>query len=706
VPAGEADVVLDAATATAAGTDVGRQVTLLMPSGDRKPVTVTGVFTPPGSALGGQATIAFAPRTAQQLLLAPDRWSGIEVTVEEGAAAPAVRDAVRAAAGSVPVEVKTREQQIADNKEAVAGGLSFFTYFLLGFAVVALLVGGFLIFNTFSMVVAQRSREVALLRAVGAKRKQVTRALLVEAFLVGLVGSLIGMILGLVVAVGLGALLGVIGLKVSITPTLPPNAILASLVLGIGITLLAAYLPLRRAGKIAPIEALRDSVTVPEGPPRRRMIFGIVVLAVAAGFFALGAAQEDAGPKASYTGLGALALIVATVALAPGLAAVLTRVVGRALPGSGGTPGKLARANTVRNPRRTAATASALMIGLALVTGITVVAASANASVDELVDGGVNSDLTVSSAGFTGLQQSEADKARVDGVAAMLSLQNASALVGGKEVALGALGGAPLSTAIEAKATAGTVDDVPRGAAIVDEATATANKWTVGQELPVTFAGGEKETVTLQGIYAANQLLGAGLQMNLDDYRAATGDTKLNVAFLTLADGADAAAVKSAVEAATAANPTVQVEDRAALKARSAGGLNQLLGIVYGLLALSILIAVLGVVNTMAMSVMERTREIGLLRAVGLTRRQARRMIRGESVLIAVIGGVLGVVSGLVLGVAMQRALSGSGIGVLAVPAVQILVFLAGAAVVGVLAALAPARRAAKMDVLGAIASH
>jgi putative ABC transport system permease protein len=211
--------------------------------------------------------------------------------------------------------------------------------------------------------------------------------------------------------------------------------------------------------------------------------------------------------------------------------------------------------------------------------------------------------------------------------------------------------------------------------------------------------------VTLQGVYKSNQLIGAGLQINGADYAAATNDSKLAGAFVKVKEGADVAAVTRGVTTAVAANPLLQVEDRTAIKARSAGQLDKLLGLVYGLLALSVVIAVLGVVNTMAMSVLERTREIGLLRAVGLTRAQARRMIRGESVMIATLGGLLGVASGVVIGVALQRSLAEVGIGVLSVPFWQIALFLIGAALVGVLAALAPARRAARMDVLGAIAA-
>jgi putative ABC transport system permease protein len=529
---------------------------------------------------------------------------------------------------------------------------------------------------------------------------------MVEALLVGLVGSLVGVALGVVVAVGLGAAFGALGLALSVTPTLPPSAVAISLALGVGVTAASAFLPLRRAGRIPPLQALRESAGIAEGPTRRRVLLGLTVLVLAAGLFAVAAVQADSAPRASFTGLAALALLGAVVILAPAVATVLAGAVGRLLPRAGGMPAVLARANTVRNPRRTAATASALTIGLALVTGITVVASSATASVDAMVDGGVTADLVVSAQKEGGFDQADVDRvAQVAGVGAVVSEQIVGILVDGKQVNGFAVGGAPLASVLRPEPVAGRVDDVPSGAALADEPTATANGWRVGRSLTVTFANGTTKPVTLQGVYKTNQLVGAGLQVNLADYVAATKDSKRAVAFATAASGADVGTVVRGVTAAVAGNPILQVEDRAALKARSARQLGQLLGLVYGLLALSIVIAVLGVVNTMAMSVLERTREIGLLRAVGLTRKQARRMIRGESVMIAVLGGLLGVSSGLVIGIALQRSLAEVGIGVLSVPVWQILLFLGGAALVGILAALAPARRAARMDVLGAIAA-
>ena len=627
------------------------------------------------------------------------------MTLAAGASDTGVRDRVQAAVGSTFV-VRTRAQQIAAAKDSVSSSLSFFTYFLLGFAVVALLVGGFLIANTFAMVVAQRSRETALLRALGATKRQVTRALMVEALVVGLVGSLIGVGLGLLVALGLGAAFGALGLDISITPTLPPSAVAISLLLGVGITAAAAYLPLRRAGKIAPLQALRESAGITEGPQRRRMLVGLGVLVIAAGLFAVAAFQANSAPRASLTGLAALALLVATVALAPAAATALSGLIGRFLPRAGGMPAVLARANTVRNPRRTAATASALTIGLALVTAITVVAGSAAASVDSLVDGGVSADVILSSQKDGGFEQADADRAaRVDGVAGVVSEQTVDMLADGKRIRGVAVGGAALSTALRAEPVAGTVDAValrgrPHRRAHGDRQRLEGRPRdrphllqrrdedrSAAGDLPDQPARRRRPPAEPPGLRRSDEGLQAHGRLRHGEGRR--GRRRGH----------------SRGDRSRRGEPLLQAEDRGALKTRSAGQLDQLLGLVYGLLALSILIAILGVVNTMAMSVLERTREIGLLRAVGLTRAQSRRMIRAESVMIAVLGGILGVASGLVIGIALQRALAEVGIGVLSIPLWQIALFLVGAAMVGILAALAPARRAARMDVLGAIAA-
>jgi putative ABC transport system permease protein len=701
-PSGADDVVIDERTADAAGLRAGDRATVLLANGTRQQFRVSGLFVPPGADLGQQTQVVFTPATAQRLLLEPGTWSGAAVTLAGGADPGTVKAAVAKDLGN-GYTVKTRAEQIQEAKDAAGTFVNIFTYVLLGFAVVALLVGGFLIFNTFSMVVAQRAREMALLRAVGARRQQVSRALLGEAAIVGLVGSVIGLVLGLLVAVGLGKLLGAVGLDLTITPSVPASAVAWCLVLGIGVTLLAAWIPTRRAGRAAPVAALHESAAVKEGKGRVRLGIGLVLLAVAAALFFLGMRADGGGAKVLLAGAGAgFVLIVAAVVLAPAAAVVLIRL----LPPTGGAPGRLARANTVRNPRRTAATAAAITIGVALVTGVTVFASSLTASVGNAVDEGNFRGEYAISGQFQRLSpELLARIGSVPGVGGTASQDQYPVLVNGTGESLGGLGGA-FADVYPLKRVAGTVDTIAPGTVMVDSDTAAQKKWTVGTKLETTFPDGTRKAFTVAGIYGKTIFV-EGLQANLDEAAQAAGVKGVTTAFVTLAQGADTKAVRSGIEAVTAENPLLVVQNTDDLKDQVGGFINQLLYVVYGLLILSIVIAVLGVVNTMAMAVLERTREIGLLRAVGLTRRQSRRMIRRESMLIALLGALLGVVAGVLVGVALQQSTKESvGIDKLAVPFTSIVIFFVLAAVVGVIAALAPARRAARMDVLQAIATE
>jgi putative ABC transport system permease protein len=701
-PSGASDVVIDERTADAAGLAVGDQADVLLADGSRRQFRVSGLFVPPGADLGQQTQVAFAPSTAQQLLPVPGTWTSAALTLQSGADPGTVKAAVAKAAGA-GYTVKTRAEQIQEAKDTAGTFVRIFTYVLLGFAIVALLVGGFLIFNTFSMVVAQRAREMALLRAIGAKRRQVSRALLAEAALVGLVGSVVGLLLGLLVAVGLGKLLGAIGLDLTISPSLPVNAIVLCLVLGVGVTLLAAWIPTRRAGKIAPVAALRESVSVRESRGRVRLAAGLALLALAAVLYVLGIRADSGATKVIVAGAAAgVVLIVAAVVLAPAAAILLVRL----LPTTGGAPGKLARANTVRNPRRTAATAAAILIGVALVTGVTVFASSLNASVGKAVDEGNFRGEYAISAQTQKVSQDLLDKLpSVPGVGVTASQDTYPVLVGGSTASLSGQGGA-FTTVFPVNTVAGTVASIAPGTLTVDKDTANDKKWKVGTRLDLTFADGTRKAFTIAGLYDKTIFV-SGLQANLAEVAPLAQAKGVLTAFVTLAPGADPAALRANLEKLTADNPLLTVQTTQDLKDQVGGFINQLLYVVYGLLVLSIVIAVLGVINTMAMAVLERTREIGLLRAIGFTRRQARRMIRRESVLIALLGAVLGVAAGVLVGIALQQSTKVSaGIDKLAVPYGTLLIFFVIAALVGVVSALAPARRASKMDVLAAIATE
>ncbi len=698
-PTGPDQVVLDKKTAETANIAVGTSATILLPDGTKKSATVSGLYVPPGSDLGGGASVAFEPNTAQKLLLKPGKWSEIQVALSSGADPAQVKQQISSALGS-EFDLSTRAEQIKSQKDSLGTIVNIFTYVLLGFALVSLLVGGFLIANTFNMIVAQRSREMALLRAIGARRKQVTRALLIEALVIGAVGAVLGMLLGLGIAVGLASLLSLIGLQLSFTPQLTPTAVIAALAVGIVVTVVSAYLPTRRAAKIAPVQALRESVAVPDGPSRVRTVIGVILFVLAGGAFVLSNAGDKTGTKALWAGVGGFALVATAIALAPILATVLIRI----LPRTRRASVRLARANTVRNPRRTASTAAALMVGLALVSAVTVVASSITASIGKLISSDeVKLDYAVSSTYGEVDPALQAKIQRTSGVGSALVVRNFRAEVGGTPESATANGGA-LSSVFVTKLVQGTIDQVARGTFTVDDDSAKSRGWSLGQSVSFTYPNGKKQTLRLAGTYKAITLV-SGIQTNIEDYRAATGDDAVDSVDVVAATGTDLASLRTSLEAVTADNPLMKVQSIDDVKQRAGGQVTTLLSIIYGLLALSLIIAVLGVVNTMAMSVLERTREIGLLRAVGLTQRQSRTMIRRESVLIAMLGALLGMTTGLVIGVFMQRSLASTGIEKLSIPWIELAAFLVLAALIGVIAALAPARRAARMDVLAAIST-
>ena len=615
--------------------------------------------------------------------------------------AAAIRD--RLGAGFA---VKTRAQQVEETSAALRDGLAFVRYLLVGFAAVGLLVGGFLIYNTFAMLVAQRSRELALLRALGATRRQVSRAVLVEALVLGLLGSLVGIGLGYAMALGLRALFGSFGLSLTAALSLTAGTVVGGVLLGTIVTVLSAWAPSRRASRVLPVAAMRDAESVRDASPTGRLWTGVAVLAVAVGLVAVGLTRDDAGARAATTALGALVLLLAAVVLAPAAARPFAGLVRPALRSVAGAVGSLAALNVRRNPRRTAATASAVMIGLALVVGITVVTASIRSSVFALVDRTVGADFAVSTSVGQPFATEIGDRiAAVPGVRAVVRQSQGAALLDGQRGGITAIGGGPLDAAFSVDVLAGDPAALDRGGLVVGETAAGDRGWSVGTPVTVTFADGSRRTLTVGAVVADNQVLGE-VVVPLEVFRATGGASQDTLLWVRVDDGSDPAAVKAGIEKVTASNPLLVVADQTEIKERNASALNQILVVIYALLALSIVIAVLGVVNTLALSVAERTREIGLVRAVGATRRQVRRMIRWESVTITVLGAVLGLVVGLAIGLVLQRALSTSGIEVLTVPWPALLAMLAGAALVGLLAGVLPARRAARLDVLEAIATE
>ncbi|MGS2615685.1 ABC transporter permease [Micromonospora sp. LZ34] len=701
------EIVINKALATAGKVKVGDRVGVLTLEPKRE-FTIVGVFGYSGGrdSIGGANEIMFTTPIAQQLMLgAPDTYNSVSIKAADGVSDESLRDAVAAAVGA-GYEVKTGEQLSADAAAGLKEALTFFNRILLGFAAVALLVGTFLILNTFSIIVAQRTRELALMRAIGASGKQIIGSVVLEAVAVGLIAS----VLGLGAGIGIGALLAYLFSTFAGGLTLaglgvPPSAVIGAFSVGLVITVVAALLPALRASRIPPIAAMQD-VATPDRPLTKITVAGGVVTAIGATLLALGL-TGNAGDNTLATILGGVLFAFIGVALlTPLISRPVVSLLGAIFAWS--VPGKLGRLNSGRNPRRTAITAAALMVGIALVTGVTVILDSAKSSISGLAQDTIKAELVISGA-QSGPRPPSFDPAVLEKAAAIPGVRLVDgeygdmALVGGERTWVAASSDvAALRQIFGATPTAGDIDRLAPDQMLVSSDTAKSRGLSVGSQVPVQLARGEARTYTVSGIYASSQLTNPVL---LPPAAAREFSIPQPIqGFIQLAPGTSVASVQPQVEALLADSPEVSVADRDAFIEQQAGQLDGLLTMIQILLALAIVIAVLGIINTLALSVLERTRELGLLRAIGLRRAQTMRMITVEAVVISVFGALLGVAVGSGLGAAVVEALKDEGITDLVLPWSQMGIFLGLAAIVGVIAAVLPAVRAARINVLGAIA--
>jgi len=696
-PTSSSDVVMDAGTAQKYDFSVGQQVRILT-AGPIRTFTITGIAEfGTASNLAGATLAAFTLPTAQVIAQEPGQLDDINVVTAAGADKAAVQ---RAIAKVLPpgVEVVTGQTVVNESTNSVNQALAFFSTALLVFAFISLFVGGFTIFNTFSIIVGQRTRELALLRIVGASRRQVFRSVLGEAALVGLVSSVIGLGLGVLAALGLQALLRGFGI------TLPPGSLvfeprtaLVGLLVGVGVTVVAALGPARGAVRIPPVAALDDRQSGPAVSLRRRFIGGTALALAGAIMLAIGLAK----PAIQLVGVGAVAIFIGTAILAPAIARPLSSVIGRPLARLLGEPGKLGRENSMRSPRRTAQTASALMVGLALVAAISVFGASVSRSATSSADQAISADLIVTPTGSGELSNSATSIATaVPGVTATTTVYGGQFEFDGTLSQLTAASTEHLADTVILRMTSGTPAALARGELLIDSTTAQDKHLAVGDTVPARFALTGPATLRVGGIYEANALIGSYLVSSaffLSHYSARPPGALL---LRTSGSAAD-----NAITSALAPFPNVQVQTRAQFEQAQVSNVNQILGLVYALLALAVLIALIGIVNTLMLSVFERTREIGLLRAVGMRRRQVRTMIRSEAVILAIFGAIIGIIIGTGMGLALVSSLKNQGITDTVVPVSDLVIFLVLAALLGLLAAVWPARRAARIDVLAAIAA-
>ena len=696
-PVGLEQVALDPQTVRQEGFALGDRVTLVV-KGPRRAFTLVGIVRL-GSTdnLAGASIAAFDPTTAQRLFGVPAAWLNVAVAADSGVDEATLQ---RRIAAVLPDGFEAVSQKAAADQQAkdVRQGLSFFNTFLLAFGGIALFVGMFLIFNTFSMLVAQRTRELALMRALGASRRQVTGAVLVEALLVGVIASLLGFGLGIGVALGLKALLGALGASLPAGPTVVAlRTFVVSMVVGVGVTAVAALAPARKAARVAPVQAMRDSGPAEDRALGRRTAFGSVVLAAGIAAVAGGLNQGTL----SLVGLGAALTFLGVAILSPLFARPVVAFLGLAL--SRGVPGRLGRGNAMRSPRRTSATAAALMIGLALVAMVSTAGASLKKSVVAVVSESLRTDYVLHTTQFEPFDPAVAVAlAKEPVLKAVVPFRVGSVRVEGDSTQIQGVDPTDLPKVLTLTTDSGSLASLGDGRLAISEPYATSHQKKVGDTITITWAKTGPTPIKVGVVFARNQFAGDLLVSN-PTFDANT--TKPALVVVAVNGNGDDTASRAAIERGLSGFASLEVQDQRQFVKTQGDQIDTLLTILTVLLSFSVLIAVLGVVNTLALSVIERTRELGLLRAVGLQRRQLRRMIRVESVLIAVYGALLGVGIGVAFGWALVQALKDEGVTQFAIPYGRLFLVLAFAALAGVFAAALPARRAARMDVLAAI-SH
>ena len=707
-PGADTDVVIDKKSADDGRLRVGDIATVLV-QGPPQQVRVAGIVKfGEADSPGGASFVLFTTPAAQRLVAQPGHFDHISVVAEEGLSQQEVVDRI---APVLPpgVEVVTGAEITKENQDEIKEGLSFFNVFLLVFAVVALLVGSFMIFNTFSITVAQRTRENALLRAVGASRRQVLGSVLVEALIVGVLASLIGLAVGVAVAVGLKALLAGFGFDIPAGGVVfAPRTAIISMVVGVTVTLLAAVSPARKAGRIPPVAAMRDVAAGSSGyGSKLRIIVGGAILGL--GVASLLSGLFGGGDNAlSMVGLGVLLVFFGTSVLGRTIALPLSRLIGAPLPHLRGITGSLARENAMRNPKRTSATASALMIGVGLVGFITILAASTRASINATIDKAFTGDFAIDSGtfGVGGLDPALAQ--RIDAlpeVRAAAGLRIGAAEVDGHVEMLAGVDPATAFQILDVEPLEGDAADLGRASIAVFEDVAKDEGLALGDRVPIRFKDTGTTELTVSMIYGENQPVGDYL-LGMEAYEANFADQFDTLILIDKAEDVDAEMARAAIQRVADRFPGAEVKDRTGFKEEQTSFVNQMLGLVYALLGLAIVIALLGIGNTLALSILERTRELGLLRSVGMTRSQLRSTVRWESVIIALQGTFLGLLIGVFFGWALVQALASEGIHRLQVPFGQLVTIVVLAGVAGVIAAIPPARRAAKLDVLRAIVTE
>ncbi len=703
-PAGPGEVVVDTATASRHDIVVGQEVDVAFENGKGR-FRVVGLATSVSQTdFGASSLLLFEHRETQRLLGLEGELTAIVIQAEEGLAPGALLERIEEVLPE-GLTAATGEELEASVVEDLETALGFFNTALLVFAAVAILVGAFIIQNTFRIIVAQRLRELALLRAIGATSRQIVRLVATEAALVGMVASALGVGAGILLAYGMREALDLIGFSFPAGDlVVQTRTLVIGMVVGTVITVTSALLPAFKASSVPPVAALRIGAGLTRRASlRNRAIIGLSVTILGVAGLVTGLVWLGI----TWVGAGALLLFLGIAILAPLFARPAGAFLGWPLPRLFGLPGMLAKENTRRQPRRTAATASALMIGIALVSFVAVLSSSISSSVRQSLLETFAADLTITSINFnTGVSGDFVEELEgLDDLAAVSAVrvglvQIAAADGSGEEVTnIAAIDPATVEQVWATGAEPG-VEAVVEGI-IVETNQMEERGWAVGDVLTLEFPTGGTIELEVTGTLASEAF--GGILISEERFRAYYPEAAPALVLVAVDEGVAVEATQQRVQELAANYPLLQIQTKSEFATDFENQIGQLVAVFNGLLALAIVIAILGITNTLALSITERIREIGLLRAVGMVRRQVRRMVRWEAVVVAVFGAVLGVLLGGVLGWAVRLALADDGLEVFSLPALQLLIYMALAGVAGVIAAILPARSASRIKILDAI---
>lgn len=710
-PAGPDEVSLDKAAADRGDLKVGDTIQLVG-TGKATPFKIVGLTQLGGASFGGTSIAQVLLPQAQKLTGKEGEFDQISVQADPGVSPEELRDRITEVLPK-DLRVETGAENAKRNSDDIRESLSFLSIALLAFAAISLFVGSFVIFNVFSITVAQRTREFGMLRTLGAKRGQILRTVLIEGFLIGLVASIVGILVGIGLAKGLSAVLSAVGADL---PTkalvIEPRTIIVSLVIGIGVTLVSSLIPALRSTRVPPIAALSENIVL---AGKNRVVLRSIIAALLT-VLGLGlivsvlVSGSEGGNAALQMGMGALAVVIAISIFSPKIVRPAASLVGAPLERIGGLTGRLARENSQRNPSRTAVTAAALMIGLALVSFVTIFASGLNSSVTKVIDQDLKGELTLQGPGGFNPISINAVKAagEVDGVEDASAISFSQVKVdGGGSKSLSSVDPSTINQVMNIDFDEGSTQDLTNlkdGQVIISQDLSDSTGASVGDKISVLSQTGKKPELTVTGVMASGSLdLLGDLVVTQNEMINTFGVDTAFFALLKVDPGQNVDTVQQRVEdALDKPFPTADVLNQEELKDSQKQQINGLLAMIYVLLALAVVVSLVGIVVTLILSIYERTRELGMLRAIGMSRRQIKRMVRYEAVITAVLGALAGLILGVIFAFLLGIPLESEGF-TLSYPIVTLLFILLLTALAGVLAAIYPARKAAKLDVLEAV---